>query len=114
MKKEEEVTKKKSQVPAPKSLVKDEAGEVESKQTRAVVDRLEEGGVAVLMLGQEGKTQVDVPASLLPDGASDGDHLIITINLDRAARASAEERIRELQRELRRESGTEDKNDFKL
>ncbi|MCA1558178.1 MAG: DUF3006 domain-containing protein [Acidobacteria bacterium] len=85
-----------------------------SKQTRAVIDRMEDGEMAVLMVGKDGKTQVDVPASLLPDGASDGDHLIITINLDRNARATAEDRIQRLQDQLKQQGGAEDKKDFKL
>jgi hypothetical protein len=86
----------------------------ESKQTRAVIDRMEDGGMAVLMVGKDGKTQLDIPATLLPDGASDGDHLIIAISLDRTARVAAEDRIKKLQAELKGESGTEDKKDFKL
>jgi hypothetical protein len=86
----------------------------EAKETRAVVDRLEDGGMAVLLTGKDGKTQVDVPLSLLPEGAKDGDHLVIKIGLDKQSRASAEERVRKLQDELKKQSGTEEKKDFKL
>jgi hypothetical protein len=85
-----------------------------SKQTHAVVDRIEDGDIAVLMVGEDGKTQVDVPVSLLPKGASEGDRLRITIMIDKDSRNKAEERITQLQEELRQRSGTEDKKDFKL
>lgn len=85
-----------------------------SSQIRAVIDRIEDDGLAVLLVGDDSKTQVDLPVSLLPKGASDGDHLRITISLDRRSRAEAEERIKKLQDELQKQSGTEDKKDFKL
>ncbi|HEX8749031.1 MAG TPA: DUF3006 domain-containing protein [Pyrinomonadaceae bacterium] len=85
-----------------------------SSQIRAVIDRIEDGGLAVLSIGDDGKTQVDLPASLLPEGASDGDHLRISISLDRRSHAEAKERVKRLQDELRKQGGTEDKKDFKL
>jgi hypothetical protein len=85
-----------------------------SRQTHAVFDRLEDGDMAVLMAGEDGKTQVDVPISLLPKGAEEGDRLRITIMIDRDSRNKAEERITQLQEELKQQSGTEDKKDFKL
>jgi hypothetical protein len=94
-------------------MAKDERKE-EGKDSHAVIDRIEDGRIAVLLVGEGGKTQVDVPVSLLPEGAADGDHLRIHISLDRPARASAEERIKKLQDELKTQSGTTDKKDFKL
>ena len=88
--------------------------EKDTKQIGAIINQIEDGGVAVLYVGKDAKTKVDVPASLLPAGASDGDHLTITITIDRPARAAAEERIRQLQDELKQQSGTEGKQDFKL
>ncbi|HEY0320877.1 MAG TPA: DUF3006 domain-containing protein [Pyrinomonadaceae bacterium] len=85
-----------------------------SKQTHAVIDRIEDGGVAALLVGEDEKTQMDIPVSLLPRGASDGDHLRITITVDRSSRDSAEDRIKKLQDQLKGQSGTEDKKDFKL
>lgn len=94
---------------------KEEAGRgEEAKETRAVIDRLEDGGTAVLFTGKDGKTQVDVPLALLPEGAGDGDHLVITIRLDKQSRADAKERVLQLQDELKKQSGTEDQKDFKL
>ena len=63
-----------------------------TKQVRAEIDRIEDGGVAVLVVGDDRKTQVDVPASLLPEGASDGDHLRITITLDKEGGPAADDR----------------------
>jgi hypothetical protein len=84
------------------------------RQTDAVIDRIEDGGVAVLLIGDDGKTQIDIPVSLLPKGASDGDRLRLTVTIDRRSRASAEDRIRKLQDQLKQQSGTDEKKDFKL
>ena len=85
-----------------------------SKQIRAEIDRIEDGEVAVLMVGDDGKTQVDVPVSLLPDGAADGDHLRITITLDKESRDSAADRVKRLQDKLAGKGGAEGEKDFKL
>lgn len=86
----------------------------DSKQTHAVIDRIEDGGMAVLLVGEDGRTQVDVPVSLLPGGASGGDHLLLTIAIDSSSRTRARARIKGLQEELKQQSGAEDKKDFKL
>jgi len=99
-------------------------------EVRAVVDRIEDGDIAVLSLEDEGKTQLDVPLKQLPEGAnSDGDHLLLKFKVDAksgerklksikaapaAARASAEDRVKKMQERLARMSGAEDKKDFKL
>lgn len=85
-----------------------------SRQTDAVIDRIEDNSMAVLLMGADGKTQVDVPVSLLPKGAGAGDHLRISITLDHSSRAATEDRIMKLQDELKQQSGTQDKKDFKL
>ena len=97
-------------------MVEDEPKEREegSKQTRATIDRMEDGGMAVLYLGEDEETQVDIPASLLPKGATDGDHLRITVTIDRASHDQAKARVKKLQDELKAQSGSEDKKDFKL
>jgi hypothetical protein len=97
-----------------KEKEREESKQSSSRRLRAVLDRIEDNGMAVLLVGEDGKTQMDVPASLLPDGAKDGDHLHITIDIDHPARAAAESRIKKLQEELKGQSGTEDKKDFKL
>jgi hypothetical protein len=75
-----------------------------SQKTRAVIDRIEDGGAAVVQLGDDKANLVNLPAALLPDGASDGDHLTITVRLERGERASAEERIKALQERLEKRS----------
>ncbi len=81
--------------------------------THAVIDRME-NGIAVLLLGDDEKQQVDLPAAFLPNGASDGAHLRITITLDEESRAAAEENVKKLQDELTARSDTQNQKDFKL
>ena len=83
-----------------------------SKRTRAVIDRIEDGGTAVLLAGEE-ELKVELPASLLPEGAEGGSHLVITIALDEASRQEAEERVKALQEKLERRGGEGPKS-FKL
>lgn len=85
-----------------------------AKQTRAEIDRIEDGDVAVLIIGDDRKKQVDVPASLLPEGAAEGDHLRISITLDRESRAAASTRVKRLQDKLAAKGGGGDEKDFKL
>lgn len=86
----------------------------QSKQIHAVVDRIEDNDVAVLLLGDDGKTQVDIPVSFLPDGTSDGDHLKIGISIDSESREAAASRVKSLQDKLTQKSGAQDQKDFKL
>ncbi|HEY1403443.1 MAG TPA: DUF3006 domain-containing protein [Pyrinomonadaceae bacterium] len=98
-------------------------------EVRAVVDRIEDGDIAVLSLEDEDESQLDVPRDRLPEDAnSDGDHLILKFDINKesgkrtlksikaapAARAAAEDRIKKMQERLARMSGAEDKKDFKL
>lgn len=85
-----------------------------SKQIRAQIDRIEDDDVAVLLVGDDGKTQIDVPRSLLPEGAEAGDHLRISVSLDDESRAAAAERVRKLQDKLADAGGAEGEKDFKL
>ncbi|HEV2800943.1 MAG TPA: DUF3006 domain-containing protein [Pyrinomonadaceae bacterium] len=102
-----------------------EAGD--ATEVRAVVDRIEDGDIAVLSL--EDDTQLDVPRTRLPsDANSDGDHLLLKFDLDAGsgertlktieaapqARAAAEDRIRKMQERLARLGGAPDRKDFKL
>ena len=84
-----------------------------SKRTRAVIDRVEDGGVAVLLAGEE-ELKVELPASLLPEGAEGGSHLVITIALDEASRKEAEDRVKALQEKLEKRGGGEGQKNFKL
>ena len=103
----------------------------ETEQTievNAVIDRIEDGDVAVLSLDDEKRSHLDLPLARLPAGTSDGDHLRLTftfdphthqhtlksVAVDRQARADAANRVRRLQEELEQRSETQGKKDFKL
>lgn len=83
-----------------------------SKRTRGVVDRVEDGGTAVVYVGDEEETKVELPASLLPEGAESGSHLVITVSLDEGAREAAGDRVKALQEKLEKRGGGE--KNFKL
>ena len=84
-----------------------------TKRTRGVIDRLEDGGLAVVRAGDDEGEELHLPASLLPEGAGDGDHLTITVALDEGARAK---RAASIQERLKRLGGdqTAGQKDFKL
>ena len=84
-----------------------------SRRTRAVVDRIEDGGTAVVLVGED-EHQVELPASLLPEGADAGSHLSVTVALDEAARGEAEDRVKALQEKLEKRGGGEGQKSFKL
>ena len=95
-------------------------------EVRAALDRVEDGSIAVLILEDEDETQLDLPLSRLPEGASGGDHFLLTfegegerrkllgVARDEQSRLDAEARIKALQERLARKSGTAGKKDFKL
>lgn len=85
-----------------------------SKRTRAVIDRIEDGGTAVLHVGADEETKVELPASLLPEGAEEGSHLSVTIALDETSRKEAEDRVKALQEKLEKRGGGEGQKSFKL
>lgn len=85
-----------------------------SRQVRAVVDRIEDNEMAVLLIGDDGKVQLDVPVALLPEGASDGDHLRLTFSLDKAASDEAATRVKNKQDKLTQAGGAQEQKDFKL
>lgn len=85
-----------------------------SKQLHAAIDRIEDGGMAVLLVGDDEKTQIDLPLALLPDGATDGDNLVINISIDKAARDAVASRVKKLQDELTQAGGAQGQKEFKL
>ena len=87
--------------------------EKKSKRTRAVVDRIEDGGTAVVLVGED-EHKVELPASLLPEGAESGSHLVINVSLDEAARRESEDRVKALQEKLEKRGGGEGRKSFKL
>jgi hypothetical protein len=107
---------------------KRERGEGRGGQPReipAVVDRIEDGDLAVLSIA-DGKRMLDLPLSRLPAGTRDGDHLRLTFDgepsaqtfqravRDRQSRADAADRVRKLQERLEGRGGAAGKKDFKL
>lgn len=80
----------------------------------AVVDRIEDGRMAVLLVGDDGKLSLDVPLKLLPPDVGDGDHLAIKFSIKRTSKARAEERISKLQQKLGRRGGDGGNTHFKL
>lgn len=85
-----------------------------SKLIHAAIDRLEDNEMAVLLVGDDEKTQVDFPLSLLPDGATDGDHLRIEISIDKESRDAATSRVKKLQDKLTQAGDAQEQKDFKL
>lgn len=96
-----------------------------SAEVAAVVDRIEDGDIAVLSLGG-GKQLLDLPLSRLPEGTEDGDHLRLTFDgppseqtltravKERQSRSDTADRVRKLQQRLEQRGGTAGKKDFKL
>ena len=80
---------------------------------RAVVDRIEDNGVAVLTIG-DSKTTIDVPVAALPAGVSDGDHLQLKFSLDKEAKAAAGDKIAKLQQQMEQRGGSADQKDYKV
>lgn len=85
-----------------------------SARFHAVVDRVEDGGTAVLLAGEDESVRVEFPASLLPEGAGPGSHLLIEVALDEDSRRAAEERVRALQERLEGRGGGAGRKNFKL
>jgi hypothetical protein len=83
-----------------------------SKRTRAVIDRIEDDGAAVVLVGED-ELKMELPASLLPEGAEGGSHLVINVSLDEASRKEAEDRVKALQEKLEKRGG-EGQKSFKL
>ena len=86
-----------------------------SKKIRGVIDRIEDNEMAVILVGEDEKSSIDVPTALLPAEATDGDHLTITITLDAQSREKAAERTRAMRERLEKLGGaTSGQKDFKL
>jgi hypothetical protein len=85
-----------------------------STTIHAVIDRIEDNAMAVILLGDDEREQINLPLALLPGGATDGDHLRLTIKLDPESRLAAEEKVKSLQDQLEKRSGTKGQKNFKL
>ncbi len=100
-----------------------------TKKFPAVIDRIEDGDMAVVILEDDTRARLDLHVSRLPtDARSDGDHLLLTFEISadgetrtlkkiEAApqrRAKAEDRIKQMQERLEKQSDTAGQKDFKL
>ena len=56
-------------------MTKDDKEIGQTVEVNAVIDRIEDGAIAVLSLDDEKRSQIDLPIAQLPVGASDGEHL---------------------------------------
>ena len=92
----------------------DEKGAGKPRRTRAVIDRVEDGGTAVLLAGEDEAVKLELPAALLPEGAGPGSHLLVTVSLDEDSRRAAEDRIKALQERLDKRGGCDGRKNFKL
>lgn len=95
-------------------MADDQKKSASSTDIHAVIDRIEDNDMAVILLGDDEDEQIDLPRAFLPKGASDGDHLRIRITLDEESRRAAEGKVKELQDELEKRSGTKGQKNFKL
>jgi hypothetical protein len=68
---------------------------------KATIDRIE-GKMAVLLMGEDGKTKVNMPLGLLPEGCKEGDILSVSIELDPEATERAKERVSGLMEKLKK------------
>lgn len=76
-----------------------------------VIDRIE-SGLAVIMLSDDDEVQFDIPIKYLPAGASEGDHLSISFEIDQESKEATKKRIRELKENLN--TSDPDEMNFKL
>lgn len=67
---------------------------------RVIIDRFE-GDLAVLVLYEDDRVRFNFPLRLLPEGAREGDHLLMTFAEDNASRESEKKRIGNLLDELK-------------
>ena len=70
---------------------------------KAVVDRIEDGDLAVLLLGDE-EIQLDLPRRYLPPGTAEGSVLHLTFEKDEQETESRMDQMRERMARLRRKS----------
>jgi len=67
---------------------------------RVIIDRIE-GDLAVLVFYEDDGVKFNFPLRLLPEGAREGDHLLMTFDEDNASRESEKKRIGDLLDELK-------------
>jgi hypothetical protein len=67
---------------------------------RVIIDRIE-GDLAVLALHEDDGVKFNFPLRLLPEGAREGDHLLVTFAEDEESREVEKKRIGDLLNELK-------------
>ena len=67
---------------------------------KAVIDRIE-GKLAVLLMGEDGSINVNMPLILLPEGCREGDVLDVAIRKDENATIEAKDRSKNLIEKLK-------------
>jgi hypothetical protein len=92
----------------------DEANKESAVTIHAVVDRIEDGDWAVLLLGDDERGRADFPLALLPSGTREGTHLRIRIEFDEESQRRAEEETRQLLERLQQKSRSKGRREFKL
>ena len=68
---------------------------------KAVIDRVE-GKLAVLLVGEDGRTKVNMPLILLPEGCKEGDVLDVSIKKNAKATLTAKNRSKSLIEKLKK------------
>jgi len=71
-----------------------------ASSARVVIDRIE-GDLAVLVLYEDDGVKFNTPLRLLPEGAREGDHLLMTFAEDKEGREAETKRIGNLLDELK-------------
>lgn len=79
---------------------------------KVVIDRIE-GDIAVMLISDNEEISLDIPIQYLPIETRAGDHFDVTFTPDLASKKAAQERTKELLKELTKDSNPEE-TDFKL
>lgn len=79
---------------------------------KLVIDRIE-GDLAVMLISENEEISLDIPLKYLPPEAKAGDYFNVSFTPDLESRAAAQERTKELLKELTRDNDPNQTN-FKL
>jgi hypothetical protein len=79
---------------------------------KVVIDRIE-GNLAVMLISPDEEISLDIPIEHLPLGAKAGDYFDVTFTADPQSRIAAQDRTKELLKELTKDNDPNQTN-FKL
>lgn len=79
---------------------------------KVFIDRIESNIAVMLIVDREG-INLDIPIEYLPEGVRAGDYFDISFTSDPASRVTAEQRTKDLLKELTKDNDP-DQTDFKL